>query len=289
MGLRFPGPWRFQSPADGQFIYSIIPSDAVYEFLEIINRISGQGDRWPVFEHFKRHFGSPVGSSSEDWALTDLVRAMEDEARNAPLFIENFFSACEALRNKPEGWYAPDAPYLNTVLAKHNIGYEIRPPDLIARDLTTAAIPVMVEAPTMAEQARGTIEASLARSEELLLEGRGREAVQEILWLLETVSTALRGVDTESGKIVGKYFNVIIRDLRAKRPGTTLDQILSWVTAMHGFLSSPTGGGVRHGVDLSSNVAIDPQQARLFCNLTRSYIQFFLAEHQSLLSAAAAK
>ncbi|QWP76100.1 hypothetical protein J5226_21290 [Lysobacter sp. K5869] len=283
MGLRFPGSWRFQPPADGQYIYSAIPPEAVLEFVDIIDRISGQGDRWEMLEHFKTHFGIDSRSSNEGWAESDLRHAMTLGSNTAPLFIERFFNACQEIQ--AQGLFAPDASGINVVLAKHNIGYEIRPPDLLPRDLTTIAIPVKVEAPTMAEQAKSTIEASLARSEVLLLEGRGREAVQEVVWLLETVSTALRGVETESGKIEGKYFNTIIRDLRNKRPGTTLDQILNWVTTMHGYLSSPTGGGVRHGMDLSSNVAIDPQQARLFCNLTRSYIQFFLAEHQSLLSA----
>lgn len=282
MGLRYPGAWRFQPPADGHFINSAIPTDAVREFREIIDRISTQGDRWTMLEHFKRHFGISSYSSSEGWADTDLDRAMQYEARNAPLFIEAFVNGCDALRNQVEGWFVPEAPYLNTVLAKHNIGYEIRPPDLIARDLSATAIQVTVDTPTMAEQARRTIEASLSRSEELLVEGRGREAVQEILWLLETVSTALRGIETASGKVEGKYFSQIVRDLRAKRPGTTLDQILNWAATMYGYLSSPTGGGVRHGMDLNASVAMDAHQARLFCNLTRSYILFLLDEHQNL-------
>jgi hypothetical protein len=139
-----------------------------------------------------------------------------------------------------------------------------------------------VEAPSLAEQARITIEASLTRSDQLLIEGRGREAVQEIIWLMETVSTAFRGIETESGKIEGKYFNKIVSNLRVKRPGTTLERILDWATAMHGYLSSPTGGGVRHGMDLSDTVSLSIDQARLFCNLTRSYILFLLAEHRSL-------
>lgn len=253
------------------------------EFLDVVDRISSQGNRWEMLEHFKSHFGASSRSSSEDWAQSDLIGAMEHTAQNAPLFIEAFVNGCDVLRNRPDGWYAPDAAYLNTVLARHNVGYEIRPPDLIARDLTTVAISVSIPAPSLAAQAKATIEASLNRSDQLLLEGRGREAVQEILWLLETVSTAFRGVETETGKIEGKYFNRIVSDLRVKRPGTTLDRILEWATAMHGYLSSPTGGGVRHGMDLNASVPLDLNQARLFCNLARSYILFLLAEHRSLL------
>jgi hypothetical protein len=95
--------------------------------------------------------------------------------------------------------------------------------------------------PTLAETAIDVLQASLRRSEELLAENRPREAVQEILWLLETVSTAFRGLDTASGTVEGKYFNQIVKDLRAKQTGTTLARILEWVTNLHGYLSSPPG------------------------------------------------
>lgn len=137
----------------------------------------------------------------------------------------------------------------------------------------------------MAEKAKAVIEKSLNRSEELLTERRSREAVQEILWLLETVSTAFRGLETESGKVEGKYFNHIVRDLRSHHPGTTLERILDWINMMHGYLSSPKGGGVRHGIDLRDGVALDFNEARLFCNLTRSYILFLLTQHESIVSA----
>src|SRR5271166_367595 len=70
--------------------------------------------------------------------------------------------------------------------------------------------------------------------------GRHRQAVQEILWLLETVSTAFRGLDTGVATVQGKYFNKIAEDLRKHHKGTTLDQVLTWVPTLHGYLSSPT-------------------------------------------------
>ena len=113
-------------------------------------------------------------------------------------------------------------------------------------------------------------------------EGRDRQAVQEILWLLETVSTAFQGLDTGAGTIQGKYFNKIAEDLRRHNKGKILEQVLAWVTTLHGFLSSPTGGGIRHGTDLKTGIVIQPNEARLFCNLTRSYISFLMAEHARL-------
>ena len=51
---------------------------------------------------------------------------------------------------------------------------------------------------------------------------------------------------------------------------------------LHGFLSSPTGAGIRHGVDLKDGVAIQINEAHLYCNLIRSYITYLIEEHERL-------
>ena len=51
---------------------------------------------------------------------------------------------------------------------------------------------------------------------------------------------------------------------------------------LHGYLSSPTGGGVRHGVDLNEGLELGIVEARLYCNLIRSYLTFLIAEHERL-------
>jgi hypothetical protein len=85
MGLRSPGPWRFQPQADGYFIYATISDGAVREFLDIVDRISSQGDRWEMLEHFKSHFGASSRSSNEDWAQSDLIGAMEQRPERSTL------------------------------------------------------------------------------------------------------------------------------------------------------------------------------------------------------------
>jgi hypothetical protein len=135
---------------------------------------------------------------------------------------------------------------------------------------------------SLAAQAQEIIEGSLQESERLLAEGRNRPAVQEILWLLETVATAFRGISTEDGDIRGGYFNRIVVDLRAMGRGKSLEQILGWMMTLHGYLSAPKGGGIRHGLDLSEGVAVQPGEARLYCNLIRSYITFLITEHERL-------
>jgi hypothetical protein len=183
--------------------------------------------------------------------MTDLWRVMEGEATNAPAFIEKFFDACERLRKDPRVQYVPDVKYINVVLENHKIGYIIRPPNLVARESAARAIPVAPPPPSLAERSEALFASSLARSEQLLNEARPREAVQEILWLLETVATAFRDIETRSGKVEGKYFNQIVRNLRITQKNTTLNNILDWITTLHGYLSSPTGGGIRHGMDVN--------------------------------------
>ena len=84
----------------------------------------------------------------------------------------------------------PDVPSINHILAKHSVGYELQPPDLISRNLK-AIIPVQDRPPSLDDEAHEIIRLSLNQAEENLALGRGRQAVQEILWLLETVSTSL--------------------------------------------------------------------------------------------------
>lgn len=289
MPLKFDGRWRFEAPPDTEYVLNQIPPDAVAEFVEMVNRLAPQADRWDTIELFKRSFVEAVGSthwrsSALHFAEHDLRRDASAAAANAPLFIEAFFDACRSFEAEENGRYAPDEARINAVLAKHNIGFEIRGDRLILRGTQPQLVEVGTAATrTLAEQSVQLIQESLQRASELLQQGRGREAVQESLWLLETVTTAFRGLDTQTGSIEGQYFNQIVRELRAGNRGAALDRVLNWAMAVHGYLSSPTGGGVRHGLDLQDGVQVSENEARLFCNLIRSYVGFLLVEYERMV------
>ncbi len=163
--------------------------------------------------------------------------------------------------------------------------YQLDPPMLIA---TRVHIPINVPdaPPSLDVQAQAIINQSLDASQRSLSEGNGRLAVQEVLWLLETISTAFRGPDILDGSIQGRYFNKIVGELRQRGRGHQ-EQILQWMMTLHGYLSSPTGGGVRHGVDLKDGLALQIDEARLYCNLIRSYLTFLIAEHKRLVRRVA--
>ncbi len=277
--LHFEGAWRFDSPGP-------IPDGVVHAFGDLISKIAAQGSRRTLLEHFKGYFAGAAGvphysSSSSSWAESDLQQLIEQAAENAPLFIEAFYNACEELRMHNPGMGLPDVGRINRILAENGAGYEIQPPNLVVTG-QHRSIAVPERTVSLTAQAQEIIQRSLQDSDRLLAEGRNRHAVQEILWLLETVTTAFRGISTEDGTVQGSYFNKIVVDLRAMGRGKSLDQILGWMMALHGYLSAPKGGGIRHGVDLKEGVAVQANEARLYCNLIRSYITFLVTEHERL-------
>ena len=276
--LQFEPSWRFTSPGP-------IPSPVVHAFYNFIDKIAGQGETWSIVEKFKYYFSGGISrSSSLSWAWSDLNDCMYRTAENGPLFIEAFYKGCADCQASGIG--VPELTLINSVLAEHKAGYELRPPYLVA---TTDYIPVAVpqKTPSLAAQARLMIDEALAASDRLLNEGKGRQAVSELLWLLETVSTAFRGTGTEDS-VQGKYFNAIIKEMKVNNRGKAQEQILNWMTTLHGYLSSPTGGGVRHGTDLQAGIAIQHHEARLYCNLIRSYITFMIEEHERQTTMAVA-
>lgn len=278
--LNFPTSWRFEPPGEA------LPSAAIGDFAELISRMATQGDRWDIVEHFKAFFSRAAGipfyrSSSSSWADSDLDSAMTSAARNAPLFIEAFYDACQDLHRENPIFGVASAGRINRILGERCAGFEIRSPDLIYVG-NSAAITAPQIPPSFDEQAQALVQRSLQQSEQLLLEGRYRQAVGEILWLLETVSTAFRGLDSGLGTVQEKYFNKIAQELRRQHKGQALEHILNWMTTLHGFLSSPTGGGVRHGTDIRDAAEMPSGDAHLYCNLIRSYVGYLMAEHDRM-------
>jgi hypothetical protein len=283
--LNFQSNWRFDAPGEP------VPPVVINTFSELIFRVAAQGIRKDILEHFKSYFSGAAGipyysSSSMSWTESDLAESIRRAAENAPLFIEAFWDACQSLQANNPNFGVPDLARINRVLGENATGYEIRPPDLMfSGTMTPVAVPV--QQASLDEQAQELIQKSLQESERLLQEGRHRQAVSEILWLLETVATAFRGMETERGETVQeKYFITIARELKRHHKGQMLDQVLSWVTTLYGFLSSPTGGGVRHGADIKNPVELPKGDAQLYCNLIRSYVTYLIAEHQRMSCAS---
>lgn len=283
MPLQLPEGSRFGRQPAGD----ALPAKALSEFEELVGKVAVQGNRQSLLEHFKGYFCGAIGaahscSSNESWAHTDLLRYMDEAAQSPALFVEAFYDACEALRHEDK-YEVPSVDLMNEVLRENGVLLEIRPPRLV-RIGSAARVATPEPPPTLAEGATAIIRESIQRAEELLGEGRPREAVQEMLWILESIATTFRGATLPTGTVQGRYFNEIARELRAGSRGTTLERVVEWSTQLHGYLFSPTGGGVRHGLDLNAGNAISPEEARLFCNLILSYVTYLMTEHGKLQS-----
>lgn len=276
--LQFNSAWRYSSPGE-------IPPEVVDDvFTQIIGRIATQADPQSLYELFKRRFAQASGrssnrSSNESWAESDLRSYMRHAAENAALFVEALYDAMCDIEQQNLSIGLPPWPYVNSVLAPS--GYAIDPPDLV---IGTVASPIAVpeNVPSLDAQANELIQRSLAESEDLLNNGRYRPAVQEILWLLETVSTVFEGTEHEDGTVTGKYFSRIVGELKRFNRGRMFGEVVVWMEKMYGYLSSPGGGGVRHGTVLNESCDLSEGEARLICDLTRSYIAYLLHEYQRL-------
>jgi len=283
MSLQLPEGSRFQRNSGTD----PIPQPMVSEFEELIGKIVAQGNRWTLLEHFKSYFCGAVGaahywSSDVGWAQTDLLSYMGEAAKSPELFVEAFYDACEALR-RDGSFELPGVDLMNEILRENDVLLEICPPRLVRLE-AGARVPQPDPPPTLTEDASAIVRESLRHAEELLAQNRPREAVQEMLWILESIATAFRGTNLPTGTVRGRYFNSIAKELRAASRGTTFELVIDWSTQLHGYLSSPTGGGVRHGLDLKAGIPISPEEGRLFCNLILSYVTYLMTEHSRLCS-----
>lgn len=288
MILEFDPKWRFLPPEDGAYKNKEIPPEAENDFFSLISKVSSQGNRQTILEHFKSHFCHSIGtthvwSSSEGWAESDLQAFMHEAASNAPVFIDALYDALVTLQNQNEKYYVPEAKELNRLFEQHRIGYQISGNSLILRDKDVPKVELAAKVESLDEKSNRLINNSLSKAEEMISAGNGISAVSETLWLLETVSTAFRGMTTNTKTIEGKYFNRIVKEIQAANPGSTLERALEWASSVHGYLSSPTGGGVRHGLDLKNGLELSSSECRLFLNLIRSYIGYLLSEHARIL------
>jgi hypothetical protein len=281
MPLQLPPGSRFE-PHDGT---ETITQSVISEFDALIRKVAAQGDRQDLIEHFKGFFCGAIGaahyrSSSESWAHSDLATYMQEIAGTPALFLEAFYDACEALRANGK-YEVPSIELVNEILRRHHVNFEVRPPRLVRID-DVPRVPHPDPPISFADDAAAIIRASMQRAEALLSQNRPREAVQEMLWILESIATTFRGVELKTGTVHGRYFNDIARELRAASKGKTLDRVAEWSIQLQGYLSSPTGGGVRHGIDLMSGDILTFEEGRLFCNLILSYVTYFMAEHAKL-------
>lgn len=286
--LNFNPLWRLQAPPDDELHHGTIPAAAVEEFAQLIRAIAIGPSKKSVWEHFKRRFSAPAKrefwpSSNSGFAEQDGHEYLQDAGGNSPLFIEAFYDGWTELMQQNPLQIPPILETANRILSSHGIGYRLAPPELEVLGEPAPLVQVIVPETTVEERAREVIRASLVSAAEHLHRGNYRAAVMESLWLLDSVTTLFSGLELPTGQVNGAYFNTIVGDLRRLQAGGALSQATRWMETLYGYLSAPGGGQIRHGMNLSADIQLNRNEARLYCNLVRSYIEYLLGEHERLI------
>jgi hypothetical protein len=285
--LNFNPAWRLNSPADDELHHGEIPWQAVEDFGQLIRAIAIGEARQDIWEHFKRGFSGPARrelwrSTNARFAEGDGLTYLHEAARNPPQFLEAFYDGWMTLHQQRPQQIPPILDSINRLLATHHIGYRVNPPALEILGEVPPLVEVAIPPATLGERARDVIRASLHSAADHLESGEDRASVMESLWLLDSITTLFNGLNLPQGQVNGNYFNTIVTDLRRLEAGGALPHALRWMETMYGYLSSPRGGQIRHGMHLSDEIQLNWNEARLYCNLIRSYIEYLLGEHERL-------
>ncbi len=170
---------------------------------------------------------------------------------------------------------------MNRVLSEQNTGFVIQPPNLISQD-AQELINVSEEPLSLDQQAQEIIQQALAQSEKLCLKDMIGQPSRKFYGFSKLSPLPFRGSILTWGPFRGNtsirspmIYEGSIEEVRWRRflTGSRLYTVIC---------PRPTGGGIRHGTDLKAGIATQPNEARLFCNLIRSYIGYLIAEHKRL-------
>jgi len=150
MGLQYPADWKF----DG--VVGALPNEAHWEFESLVRKIaSAHTAPKSVVETFKEHFGATAGSSSLDWAWSDLGPAMAGRLPNAVDYVDCFWSACEELR--ADGAKVPSARTLNALLHRFAVPLVIEPPALRVTSADARVVDGPASTPPPSDFVRGRL------------------------------------------------------------------------------------------------------------------------------------
>jgi hypothetical protein len=285
MNLNFDIAWELSPPPDGTYINCKIPADAVGQFYELLRKSAHRtNDPEEAYYLIRAEFSEAVGhpvyrSSSMYFAPDDARAAMERASSNAPVFVAAYYGACKRIKKQFGTKAVPSVAVINRMLELHRIGYVVVPPNLVLRD-QVQVIPVRPSC--VLEQAQAKFQETIERSRKLLEEGNGDEAVTQIWWLLESITLSFSGTTLNGQPVAGSYFNEVAKSLKRNAgDAAVMGAVSRWLEALQSYLSGPGEAGIRHGRHLHME-GLKRHEAELFCNLTRSYISYLLAEYEML-------
>jgi hypothetical protein len=253
-GLKYPAAWRFGPPRSSGSLTDSLPPGAVDGLVKFAMIAAGAhaSGRDRGLEHMKRSISEATGgsyypSSSESWAETDLRLYVEEGRKNPPALIDGIVTGC---RDTPvgtgEGLLFDPGP-INAMLRTHGVGYEVVGDELRLSSLV--GMPESTPAPSLLDNTQAELGVAWKRADELLSSGHPDEAVSKIWFVIESLLVAFRGLTIDGKMVEGSYFNEIVKSLRRRDLDPMFKMVLEIATRVHGQLSDPATGGIRHGRD----------------------------------------
>jgi hypothetical protein len=283
--MDFPTAWRWSAPRVAEPYVSTIPDSVLDELIVLVTRLSsfsGQGEQ-AALETFKAQVCGALGrdystSSSKSWARSDLQTLSKELSRNPPLLIEAYFTAARSLKDgKGQPLFADPSP-INEILEKGTVGFAIRGDSIVLRG---GVEPDTSPVPTLIEQSNEELATAWREAEELLQQGKSRQAVAAIWWVVESILTVFEGRSIAGSPVKGTYFNEILKSLRRASPNTFFRLSLSLSAQLQDFLSDPKKAAVRHGGTFDM-ARLSPTEARLLIDFAKAFARFLCAEYESL-------
>ena len=142
--LKFPVDWRFSPPPAAAGGVSMLSPEAAARFRVMVLQVAGIcSDRWQALERFKTHFLRVTGerdvmSTSESWAETDLLTAMQAATGNPATYVEALVESMSAVADLCDN-NIPSEHTINAVLAESGLGFRLQGDSL--KPLEAHAVP----------------------------------------------------------------------------------------------------------------------------------------------------
>jgi len=285
--MKYPPAWRFAPPKDTDRVNSTVPEEALEELLRLASRAAGLHPRGREagLEHMKHSISATSGrgyspSSSESWAETDLRRLLEGLKDEPPVLIEGIVTGCRSITDSEGRSILDDPTPINRIMEKFGMGYRISGDEILLGE--SIPPPTVEPVPSLIEQTAAELGKAWKRADQLLDEGHPDEAVAKIWFVLESILTVFRGLKVGDQTVEGAYFNKVVHSLKGTEIDPTFKMVLDLASRVHGQLSDPSTGRLRHGSELGIP-PISPQEGRFLVGFAKSLGYYICSEYQRLL------
>jgi len=220
-------------------------------------------------------------STSVEWAANDFRQRAYSARESARSFLADILEGFRQIERY--GFPTRSEADVNTVLREVRSRWRVAN-GLAQVNTTASGVDTRNQGLAISEGCRREIDASVDKAEILLANGDGRDAVREMVDLMETVTSAFQGREFGGRKFKGKNLSHVAKSLASLGDDEFIRHAMHEMERFYGLMSSRERG-VRHGKlweVLESGADIDILAAQLYCDMARAYMNFILATYDKI-------